>query len=795
MRIAHVSRAFLRVLSRASALGVAVATLVAGTSAIGLSQEPRPEAPRTGPSDVAPTAEIARVPVTVVQGRLVVACQLGAKKRIACNLFVDLDGPYGLLLHNKAADGIVAENDDGTPNAITIYLPDVNLTVARREVGDEKTYDDFTKWWSKELGENAVVGSIGAKLLARHHLTLDLPAGFLEISAPHAREPESSVPTSSPAGTFVAPATIVNDLVWVKVGYGAQRSAALGLATSRHDTWIDADLCDEAGHPAGDVGPARLGPFDLATFVAFRPEEVRHTHPDGVFGLTGVNLLASFRVEIDRVNGRVTWTQAREARFPTADLEYFRARVDGRAEALEAWLAAHPDERLAGEASERLLAQLVREGGDAARVKSAMERRQHAAPEDLQATCALDLVRAMLSAGRPDLALVAGELGVAGGRKDRYPDAIHKIHARMGDVLLDAGRREEAWKHLLSAAFGLPEDGPLNLSLARYYEAEGRFSRAFSRYLVALLSADSGPQAIEGLQRVQDKVPDAEAFSVDSIERLIAGRVQNFGVASRYEPKEGRESTRAVLAELYTNAHSRGEIGVTLARDGLRDFFLPENLVLVTYHVPEPEVDPLVNRLSLAQWSRYGEEAEAAHWIDGVVEAPPAGLVRHKDEIFERTKGAVISRLDEETPYTITIGATIDRDGLRGQAEVRGPEAQDAVVQVLLVERGVLFPGKSKVVVHHHVARAALTASPAGEPFAPKDGVALVPFERTWTSLADDAEAFLTEREARGGAKVPRFSTRIDPRQARVVVILRERDGGAVLQCAQLDPTLPEDMR
>ena len=87
--------------------------------------------------------------------------------------------------------------------------------------------------------------------------------------------------------------------------------------------------------------------------------------------------------------------------------------------------------------------------------------------------------------------MIAGELGIANGREDRYPDAVHKLHAHMGSIQLQQGARRDAWKHLLSAAFGLPEDGPLNLDLARCYEEDGRFSRAYSRYLQALLSPES----------------------------------------------------------------------------------------------------------------------------------------------------------------------------------------------------------------------------------------------------------------------------------------------------------------
>lgn len=736
--------------------------------------------------------DVARIPIHVVNGRLVVACQIAAQKRIAANLFVDYDAPCGLVLHTQAARGIEVQNEKGSLNAITVYLPDINIEVGEHERGVDKQYDEFTKWWSKELGENAVVGTLGAKVLANYHATFDLAAGFLELSAPHAAVSEAPEPR---AGSFTVPITIFGDKAWVKVGFGDKQSGALALATSTFDTWIDGGVCRKLGKPAGDVGPVRLADVDLANFVAFRPDDEKSEHPDGAFGRTGLNLLASFRVEIDRVNHFARFTATRPASFPIADAEYFKTCVDGTPEALEHWLERFPSERFSHEAALALLDLLVNSNADEERSKRALALVEKTTPEDLQATSALSLMDALTASNKTSLVLAAGALGLDGGRKDRYPDAVHKIHARMGDVLLASGDRHEAWKHLLSAAFGLPEDGPLNLSLARYYEDEGRYTRAFSRYLQALLSPDSGSLAIEGLIRVQAKLPEPEAFSVDAIERLVEGKIQSFGTAARFEPTEGRTYNRAVLSELYTNAHAEGEIGVLLARDGLRDFFPPERLVLVTYHVPDPDLDPLVNPLSHFMWEKYAHSAENAQRFDQRIEGPSQGLVRHKEKIFEDTKKLVTTRLARESEHTLVVTAEVTHAGIHGRVVVNGAAAEDDLVQILLVERGVLFPGKSKVLIHRNVARAALTPALEGLAFAPVQGAMQIDFDRSWGSIERENTDFLEHEEAQGGSPVPRFPVHIDPRQARIVAILRTRETGSVLQAAQFDPVLPEDMK
>ena len=108
-------------------------------------------------------------------------------------------------------------------------------------------------------------------------------------------------------------------------------------------------------------------------------------------------------------------------------------------------------------------------------------------PEDLRTTAAWNLVTVLEDDERESLILVAGKIGIATGRKDRDAQAVYKLHSRMGSVYFTEGDRKNAWRHLLSAAFGYPDHGPTNYWLGRFYEKEGRLTRAFSRYLQAAI--------------------------------------------------------------------------------------------------------------------------------------------------------------------------------------------------------------------------------------------------------------------------------------------------------------------
>ncbi len=728
-----------------------------------------------------------RVPVRVVAGRLLVECDLSTPaRRVPANLFLDLDTPCGLQLHNRAAAPLQTESADGQPTPVRIHFPDFHVDVPKREHGDEDLLDDFTKYHSHEMGENAVVGTIGAEVLKDWHLVFDLARGFLEF------RPAAELAGGDPPqieGSVTLPVTLRNDLVWLPVRHAGRGATALALGGSRYDSLIDAELADRLGHPAGDVGPVELGSFDLSEFVAFRPEEVILSHPNGIFGSFGLNLFEHFRVEIDRVNRWVRLTPSAPPSFPEDDLAYFRAMVDEDPAAVEAFLEAYPGARLAGEAASLLIDLRLDEAAPAEQVRKALAWADRAMAEDLRATAALDRMKQLGEDGWPEYVIVAGELGLDAARKDRYPDSAHKIHSKLGEVHLEDGRDQQAWKHLLSAAFGLPEDGMINLNLGRYYERQGRWRRAFSRYVQAAIVAESGPQAIEGLQRVQPQLDDGEPFSVELIERMIEGKVLNFGAAARYEPDPETETNRVVLVEFFTNGHfERFAQAGALANEGLISHFRDGHAAFLSYHLEQPGLEPLVSPYGLDVADLRQVYGPTVHLFNGTRAGPGAGRLRDREAIYRRLKSTAYEALAEATPWELAIDYGVEEGVVSGSVTVAGPEegAEDLRLCVVLAERGVLFPGKSQVVIHRNLARASLTESIRGARLELVDGQMEFPFEQALAELRERQEAWLQEAVAEGRGQTVMMSTAIDPQQVSIVAYLHNAWTGEVVQAAQL---------
>lgn len=760
--------------------------------------------------DPAPLVAGGALPVQVVAGRLVVTCDLStAANRIPANLFLEFEGRHGLQLHNRAAAALRAESADGTPRPITVHVPGFSFTVPRRELGDEELFEEFTKYHSAAMGENALIGSLGVEVLDDWKVVFDVAEGRVELAPLGAATGDGPPPTTTVRieddGTVVAPLTLQGGMVWLPVRWNEGAPGGLMLGTALYDTRVALAAAKAVGKPAGDVGPIKLGNVDLHRYVAFRPEPLVEVHPDGVVGITGVNLLERFRVEVDRGRRELRWKETRPAEFPAADLEFFRARAAADPGALLAFLEAHGaadrkrEGRLAAEAARLLLDLHLDAGASREEVTAAVSWMHRTELADLGTTRMLDLMKEMADAGEDDVVIAAGELGIASGRKDRYPNAVHEVHGRLGRTLLDRANREgtaidPAFRHLLSAAFGLPEDGRINYDLGRFYEQQGRLRRAFSRYIQAVIRPESGPDALAALQRVQPLVAAEEgegdeAFSVDTIEKMIAGKVRNFGAASRFAPSDEHPARRTVLVEFFTNGHlgnetDGGAIGGALGFEGLISHFEPAQAVFLEYHLPNPQPDALCTELARERAAVFGIGRPTSMVIDGQKGAPGAGKWRDAEAIYNRARDAVLERLAEHADHELEVSATLVDGRVEGAVKVIGPEDDRMIVQAVLVEARVLYPGSSGTVVHRHVARGPLLADPAGVPYVAEDMAAEHTFSRTLESFEAEQLAFLAALEAEGLGGAPRISTRPDPRELRVVAFLCDAENGRVFAAA-----------
>jgi tetratricopeptide (TPR) repeat protein len=747
-------------------------------------------------------ASVGQFPVRIVGGRLVAPVELSTvHSRVPVNLFIDFDSPGGLSLHQGIAKSLKTNDEFGRSTPITIHFPDFDVTVDRGEKGPESEYEQFTRLHSAEINEVALAGSIGAGILKDYRVTFNLPEGniVLEKSMGQERVPENHGDEGKSGGEELEVAiTSTGDLVWLPIQLGDGTVHAMAISTRHYDSLIDRDWCAKQGFPAGDVDPLKLGELNLAGFVAFRPSDLVDTNPDHGIGMIGLNLLKHLRLTLDLGAKTAICRAVVPPDSLVADREYFKALAAGDDEKLEAWLEKYPKERLSGEAARDLLARRLSAKADPGKVESAVRRLRLTWTDDSVSSEALSLTKILLKGGYPAQAVLAGELGIEGGRLDRYPNSVHKLHATLGAILLEQGEDQRAWRHLLSAAFGIPDDGSVNLNLGRYYEKQERYNRALSRYLQALLQAETGEAALQGIARVKQKMGDTQPLSVDTIAPLIAGKTLNYSAATRYRPEPAEETNRVALVEFFTNAHYKipgkeeGAIGGVLGNEGIMTHFPREKVAMLTYHISHPELpfDSLANEFSEAT-AQFYRAPPAIHLVNGIAKFPGSGRAEGAEEIFKEGRDLLRESLRKKSPYQLEMNASVENGNIAGTLQITrlGDESLSGsppTVQIVLAERGVLYPSESKVVIQRMVARAALTDNPRGLPLEINDGRMTLPFSRSLEAIVRSNTEHIRKH---GAGKAHLFAAAMDPRQLTIVAFIRDGSSMEILQSIQVNPT------
>lgn len=744
----------------------------------------------------------ARVRAKLVDGRIVVRCQLRSHaSTMAAYLFLAYDRMCGVELHNQATDALKIEFR-GQRKPFELAFPGLSIDIAAREHGDEDQLRDFTKLHASALEEIGVLGTIGANVLKDYHITFDLAQGFVEISDPKALDPAKP---AGPEAQYVR-AYATSKLVWIPVKFRGRFERVVGIGGERFDSIVDEQLCEEFDAPGGAIGSVESAGFDFSTIVPWRPEELPFAHDDGAIGILGINFLTDFRVEVDRVNGWVGLTRTRTRDFPSEERGFFEARASEETEEMQTWLAAHRGSRLAPLAAETLLMWHVDEGAELDVLTDAIKWMHETRPDGLRATRSIDTMRMLTQARLPAAAIVAGRLGVEAGRLDRYPESVHRLHVRLGELLLDTQRNREAWEHLMSAAFGLHEavgaadQAQVNLLLASYYERMKRYKRAASRYVQAVITPEAGEAAIEGLERVQAKL-GRERFGYELVERLISGKVRSMTAPTKFAEDDETRTNRTVLVEHVTNPHlgiKRGENwrafteGASMAFQAVLTHFPRERVVMLAYHNDYPRPVGITNGLAQHAAERLG--ARPVFAINGRKAVRGALEYHQADKAYDALRGRVRQALCDDTEYELTIDGKIDAGRIRGEVHVRGPAHADLRVEILLAEKGVLYPGMGASVVHRMVARAALTPKLEGLPYRPTASASpqmRAPFEAALSEIEARNRAFLDQHEKESQKIATRLSVGMDPEHLVVISVLREATTGLVLQSRQLELAAP----
>ena len=721
-----------------------------------------------------------------VDDRPVVSVTLRAgENAYPCHLLVDLARSEALFLHGNAAQALGATECDLVSGELTLK----DLPV---DGGNDRWLESFTARNAEGLREIPLAGYLGLAAFRDHLLVLDGPGQRLEL-----RSADAAV-ERPPADASCGVLDLVGDPERVglrfRVELGSERSELVALVSKEGASFVKPSLAKALGAATGRLTNLRAGTLDLAGFIAFRPED-----PPTATGLTlGGRALAKTKLSI-AIAQRWLALETRTAPAYPEDEAAFHDALFGEdpAAGLAQFLAQHEQSAFRAEAARARLPLVFNSAGDDAERAAAAKQAIEAAPPKARAREAIEILERV--ADREDTAALRSQIAQAGmpfAKDDEDGNAIHRLRIELGRLARRSGDMGEARRHLLSAVFGMPGNGPANLELGRVHEAAGELERAQSRYLLALLDAkNSGEDDYLALEALHDKLhPRSSAAApapslAATLAELAEGRVPALHPIPR-EPEEIVRSGKVILLELFTGAQCPPCAAADVAFDALGEQYGTDEVALIQWHLPVPAPEPLVSDVAEARAKQKGIRGTPTLVLDGKTPLSGGGKADQAGEVFAKYENALKELLKLAPAATLSAEAKLEgrHVALRAHASAT---ASDLRLHAILVEGSLVFPGRNGILFHHRVARGALTPAD-GVPLAQCSEAAPFTTRLDLDALVQDLDACIARFETEKPFRVR--PTEPVAEDLSVVLFLEARDG-SIAQAATIPVATAQQQR
>lgn len=445
------------------------------------------------------------------------------------HVVVDYAAPESLALARPVLMSLAFGENEQT---LKILGDGFRLEVPRDQISMEPGFvSEFTARYSNELENVDVSGIVGWPVLQPFALGLDFEANQLTLKPAAEADLREAEETSS---VVIPGVRVVGDQVHVPVSYDGGKRASMSFGTAGYHTYLDQEIAERLGKPAGDVDDVAFGAppsLGLSGMVALFPqpfEDPREGLGEEWLLRSGLGLWSAYRLEINPSAGYLALTPQKDSNYSEADAVFYAAAAAEDLPALRAYTEAWPEDRNIEEAAGRMFDIGLRAGAPDEDQMAAVAIGLSVTPERRKthyvSGFVFPLFNSELKDERSRLVIALCEEALAYiGRSDR-PSLRQNIQLTLGDRYLHAGNAHDAWKTLLSAAFyGDPRlDGVVRHELGRAYEALGRHRRAYSSYKRAAAELTPAPPPIkesarEGLERLRPLLdPDDELLEEES---------------------------------------------------------------------------------------------------------------------------------------------------------------------------------------------------------------------------------------------------------------------------------------
>jgi tetratricopeptide (TPR) repeat protein len=331
--------------------------------------------------------------------------------------------------------------------------------------------------------------------------------------------------------------------------------------------------------------------------------------------------------------------------------------------------------------------------------------------------------------------------------------------ALLGRIYLKRGKRNEG-ETLIKEAYEADATQPgALLGMGELAEAKGDAKAALEYFATAYLSGRGREVArkrvVAAYYKVYPNRPnELEAWLDEKYRRDYPLPIQ----PQRYQPTASR-TNRAVLAEVFTGAACGPCLAADLAFEAALQRYSTKELVVLMYHIPIPDVDPMMNATTEARKEFYQVRAAPYPFLNGVF-LPKMGGGRSKIADSFATLTPVIDAA-LETPSDAQIKLHVMQQGPRIKVNAMVDKVRrassDLRLHVVLAEDEVRYMGSNGVRFHPMVVRAMV--GDRAEGWAIRAGQA-ARFEHTFDvqKLSALTKVYLEDYEINGRTFNPTFN-------------------------------------
>lgn len=348
------------------------------------------------------------------------------------------------------------------------------------------------------------------------------------------------------------------------------------------------------------------------------------------------------------------------------------------------------------------------------------------------------------------------QIGTTGGRAI-VTSNVPRV-AMLGRIYLKRGKVREG-ETLIKEAYEADDAQPsVLLGMGELAEIRGDTKAALDYFAEAYLSG-RGREAAR--KRVVDAYHKVFPTKPNDLEAWLDAKYRSDYPLpfkpGHYQPTPGR-THRTVLAEVFSGAACGPCLATDVAFEAAMEHYKSKDLAMLMYHIPIPDVDPMMNQATEARREFYQVRLAPYPLINGV-HLPKTGGGRGKiQESFTLVKTAIDAAL--ETPSEAQIKVDVMQQGPKVRVKLAVEKihsaSADLRLHLVLAENEVRYMGSNGVRFHPMVVRA--MAGDRAEGWAVKAGQTAT-FEHTFDlqKLSAVAKAYLDDYELNGRTFNPTF--------------------------------------